>query len=66
MYSVFNMGIGFCVVVPEAEAARAIEIAAENGVEGFVLGRAVAEPKRTVRLLSVGLEGQGSAFRKLS
>jgi phosphoribosylformylglycinamidine cyclo-ligase len=66
MYSVFNMGIGFCVVVPEADAARAIEIAAENGVEAFVLGRAVAEPKRTVRLLPVGLEGQGSAFRKLS
>ena len=65
MYSVFNMGIGFCVVLPAAEATRAIELVAENGVEAFVLGRAVAEPKRTVRLLPVGLEGQGSAFRKL-
>ena len=66
MYSVFNMGIGFCVVVPASEAERAIAIAAENGIEAFVLGRAVAEPKRTVRLLPVGLEGRGSAFRKLS
>ena len=65
MYSVFNMGIGFCVVVPESDSARAIAIAAENGVEAFVLGRAVVEPKRTVRLLPVGLEGQGSAFRRL-
>ncbi|HLZ07862.1 MAG TPA: phosphoribosylformylglycinamidine cyclo-ligase [Chloroflexota bacterium] len=65
MYSVFNMGIGFCVVLPESDATRAISIAAENGVEAFVLGRAVAEPKRTVRLFPVGLEGQGSEFHKL-
>jgi len=64
MYSVFNMGIGFCVILPESQAESAIAIAREHGVDAFVLGRAVAEPRRTVRLLPVGLEGQGSSFVK--
>jgi phosphoribosylformylglycinamidine cyclo-ligase len=64
MYAVFNMGIGFCVVVPKSEAARAVALAAEHGIEADVLGHAVAEPKRTVRLRPVGLVGTGSAFRK--
>jgi phosphoribosylformylglycinamidine cyclo-ligase len=62
MYAVFNMGVGFCVVVPPEEADRAVAIAGQHGVEAFVLGRAVAEPKRTVRLLPVKLEGKGSEF----
>ena len=64
MYSVFNMGIGFCAIVPEGQADRAIAIAREHGIEAFALGRAVAQPKRTVRLLPVGLEGSGSSFRE--
>ena len=64
MYAVFNMGIGFCVVVPEAQAERAVEIATSHGVAALVLGRAVAEPTRTVILQPVGLVGHGSAFEK--
>ena len=64
MYAVFNMGIGFCVVVPEAQAERAVEIATSHGVAAVVLGRAVAEPTRTVILQPVGLVGRGSAFEK--
>ncbi len=62
MYAVFNMGIGFCVVVPAAQADQAIALAHEHGIEAFVLGRAVAEPRRTIRLRPVGLEGRGSLF----
>jgi phosphoribosylformylglycinamidine cyclo-ligase len=65
MYAVFNMGVGFCVVVPESDADRAIAIAAEHGIPADVLGRAVAEPERTVRLRPVGLVGAGSAFQKV-
>jgi phosphoribosylformylglycinamidine cyclo-ligase len=66
MYAVFNMGVGFCVVVPESETSRAIAIAAEHGIDAAVLGHAVAAPQRTVRLGPVELIGTGSAFRKVS
>ena len=58
MFAVFNMGIGLCGVVAEADADRACEI-----LGGQVIGRAVAEPARTVRLPQHGLEGTGTAFR---
>lgn len=63
MYAVFNMGIGFCVIVPAAQAEQAIAIARAHQVEALILGEAVAEPRRTVQLRPVGLEGTGAAFR---
>lgn len=41
LYSVFNMGIGFVVAVPKAEAERAIQIATEHGEKAFTIGRVV-------------------------
>ncbi len=41
LYSVFNMGIGFVIAVPEAEAERAIQIATEHGEKAFTIGRVV-------------------------
>ncbi len=65
MYSVFNMGIGFCAIVPEAQANAAIAIARAHEVDAFVLGHAVPGPERVVRLRPVALEGRGSAFKKV-
>ncbi|MFC4410027.1 phosphoribosylformylglycinamidine cyclo-ligase [Chungangia koreensis] len=42
LYNVFNMGIGFVMALPESHARRAIEIAAENGEDAFVIGRVVS------------------------
>jgi len=42
LYSVFNMGVGFVVALPEAEANKAIQIATEHGEKAFVIGRVVA------------------------
>jgi len=39
LYSVFNMGIGFVVAVPEADADKAIQIATEHGEKAFKIGR---------------------------
>lgn len=39
LYSVFNMGIGFVVAIPEAEADKAIQIATEHGEKAFKIGR---------------------------
>ena len=41
LYSVFNMGIGFVVALPEEQAENAIEIAAEHGEKAFIIGRVV-------------------------
>ncbi|WP_172373218.1 phosphoribosylformylglycinamidine cyclo-ligase [Sporosarcina jiandibaonis] len=42
LYSVFNMGIGFVVALPEEEAEKALQIAAEHGEKAFKFGRVIA------------------------
>jgi phosphoribosylformylglycinamidine cyclo-ligase len=41
LYSVFNMGIGFVIALPEAQAKQAIQIAVQNGENAYVIGRVV-------------------------
>jgi phosphoribosylformylglycinamidine cyclo-ligase len=63
MHRVYNMGIGFCVVLPESHAAAALRIAADHGFEGCRLGRTVADPERAVHLRPARLLGRDGAFR---
>ncbi len=63
MYQVYNMGVGFCLVVAPADADRTLSILRTHGTEAAVLGRAVADADRTVRLPN-GLIGQGNGFRR--
>ncbi|MBI2865023.1 MAG: phosphoribosylformylglycinamidine cyclo-ligase [Chloroflexi bacterium] len=65
MFQVFNMGIGFCLTVPEAEMQRVIDIAARHGVQGYRLGHVVADPERKVIIEPRGLVGKGNDFHKL-
>jgi phosphoribosylformylglycinamidine cyclo-ligase len=65
MYSVFNMGIGFCAVVAEADADRALSILSSEGKRAHRIGYAVADPGRHVRLVKQGLVGQGKHFRRV-
>ena len=64
MYRVFNMGIGFCIALPEGEAEAALRIAREHGVEGWIIGQTVADAAQTVTLPSVGLKSAEDAFVK--
>jgi len=41
MFNTFNMGVGMCVVVPKADANKAVEILRANGQEAYVMGEAV-------------------------
>jgi len=41
LYSVFNMGIGFVIALPEEQAKQAIQVAVENGENAYVIGRVV-------------------------
>jgi phosphoribosylformylglycinamidine cyclo-ligase len=62
MFTVFNMGIGFCAIVPESGVDAIRALAAQHGHKSFVLGRAQHDPEKRVRILPKGLTGRGNAF----
>jgi phosphoribosylformylglycinamidine cyclo-ligase len=64
MYRVFNMGIGFCLVLPESAVDAATRIAVEHGVRAHLLGTAVADPARQVTLRPKRLIGRAGAFSR--
>jgi phosphoribosylformylglycinamidine cyclo-ligase len=63
MFQVYNMGIGFCLVVAAAQADQVLDALKGLGVEAYRLGRAVADPARKV-FLPNGLVGEGNAFHR--
>jgi phosphoribosylformylglycinamidine cyclo-ligase len=56
MYHAYNMGVGFCVTVRPAGAARVVEVARAHGIEAWPLGRAIDSPERRISLPAVGLD----------
>lgn len=63
MFSVFNMGIGFCAVVPAAQASAALAILSSKGKRAHQIGYAVVDPQRKVFIQQHRLVGQGKHFR---
>ena len=59
MYTVFNMGIGFCVITDKSEVSKVKAIAEKHGVESYEIGYVVREPERTVIV-----EPKGLVFKK--
>ncbi|GIW11102.1 MAG: phosphoribosylaminoimidazole synthetase [Dehalococcoidia bacterium] len=66
MYTVFNMGVGFCLVTPASEVAAVIATFQRHGFTAWEIGQAVADPARTVSLMPVGLAGRGDEFFPLA
>ncbi len=64
MYRVYNMGVGFCAVVPESSAGDALAAIAAAGGEASVIGT-VREGERRVVLPGQGLVGEGSEFAQV-
>jgi phosphoribosylformylglycinamidine cyclo-ligase len=62
MYATFNMGIGFCIVVSEADQDRALDALKGADEDATRIGTVTAEPGRTVTLPAVGLKGKGDTF----
>jgi phosphoribosylformylglycinamidine cyclo-ligase len=62
MFRVFNMGIGFCLAMPESELDAASKIAEEFGIASWRIGTVVADEERTVWLRSAELKSQGDRF----
>jgi phosphoribosylformylglycinamidine cyclo-ligase len=68
MYRVFNMGIGFCVVVPDDTrvVASVQRCFATHGFEALVIGRVIANESRRVLLREQKLVGEGDEFREVA
>jgi phosphoribosylformylglycinamidine cyclo-ligase len=62
LYEVFNMGCGFCAVVPEPDAAAAVELLGNYHPGAAVIGE-VTDNRGVVALPAVGLAGRrGEGF----
>jgi phosphoribosylformylglycinamidine cyclo-ligase len=62
MHRVFNMGCGFCCIVPRKRAEDALSLLAAHHPGAAVVGRVTAEAGR-VNLPSVGLVGDAAGLR---
>jgi len=67
MYRVFNMGIGFCVIVPaDASVVGQVEAAARaHGFDAQVIGQVIEDPAKRVLLPQHDLVGEGDTFTTL-
>jgi phosphoribosylformylglycinamidine cyclo-ligase len=62
MFRVFNMGVGFCVVVTPADAARVVETARRHGRAAQPIGYVVADAERRVWIPQRKLVGRDVSF----
>jgi len=68
MYRVYNMGIGFCLVVSHRgdHAGRTLEILKRHDAEACEIGRVVTSPRQAVVIERDGLIGEQGRFRPLT
>jgi phosphoribosylformylglycinamidine cyclo-ligase len=63
MFEVYNMGVGFCVIVEESRAALALEVLAAHRRRASIIGQVVADPTKGVEIREPPLVGHGKRFR---
>jgi phosphoribosylformylglycinamidine cyclo-ligase len=66
MFSIYNMGVGFCVVVSEHEVDKICAIINSHGKMAYKIGYAKADGQARVEIPSEGLIGKGKKFWKKS
>ncbi len=64
MYATFNMGIGFCIVVPPNKQQAAIAALKSAGEEPARVGWVTGRSGRYVSIPSAGLRGRGDTFEQ--
>jgi len=62
MYTVFNMGIGFCLVVGPQEVERVLTLLQHLGEKPLILGKATKDPKKAVALTRQKIVGTSQGF----
>jgi phosphoribosylformylglycinamidine cyclo-ligase len=65
MFKVFNMGTGFCLIVPDDQALLAVTLAKELGMEAYRMGYVVEDPERKIIVQPKSLVGRNGCFMKL-
>jgi phosphoribosylformylglycinamidine cyclo-ligase len=63
MYQVYNMGIGFCVLVGEKDCDAALSILQRHGRRAHLIGRVIEDDSKGVYLPRHKLVGHGKEFR---
>jgi phosphoribosylformylglycinamidine cyclo-ligase len=64
MFRVYNMGIGFCVIVPAKETERVLSIVRAHQKTAHCIGYAIPDERRQVVIKRKNLIGQGKRFGK--
>jgi phosphoribosylformylglycinamidine cyclo-ligase len=64
MFQVYNMGIGFCVLVAEKNRDAVLSILERHGRRAQVIGRVIEDDSKGVYLPRQKLAGHGKAFRE--
>jgi phosphoribosylformylglycinamidine cyclo-ligase len=65
MFEVYNMGVGFCVLVAERDREAALSVLRRHGRHAQVIGRVIADDSKGVYLPGERLAGHGKAFKPL-
>jgi phosphoribosylformylglycinamidine cyclo-ligase len=63
MFEVYNMGVGFCVLVGERDRDAALSVLQRHHRRARVIGRVIADDGKGVYLPRERLAGHGKAFR---
>ncbi len=62
MFVVYNMGVGFCAIVPESDVARTLEISGECGIAAQRIGTCTADAGKNVTIHPARLKSSGGHF----
>jgi phosphoribosylformylglycinamidine cyclo-ligase len=65
MFEVYNMGVGFCVLVAETDRAATLSVLQRHSRHAQVIGRVIADDSKGVYLPGQRLAGHGKAFKPL-
>ncbi len=55
LWNTFNMGIGFCLIVPKSAVNSALEICIKNDFEAWGIGQVVESPENTKHMDIIGI-----------
>jgi len=64
MFEVYNMGVGFCVLAAEPDAAMILAILQRHGRRAQIIGHVIADAGKGVHLPAEQLVGHGKRFRR--
>ncbi len=64
MFEVYNMGVGFCVVVNETDVGSVLSILEKHNRKAWVIGKVIEDPTKGVYLPRQGLVGHKKRFRQ--